>query len=76
MLFESKNNRHPIFKAEDTWRFWAEQGGKRLYKSKSSGRGLIRRILCGGGGSSGGAIGPATARFETARIETGGLHEI
>lgn len=68
MLFGSKNNRRPIFKAEDTWRFLAEQG-KRLYKSKSGGGGFIRRILRGGGGGSGGAIGSATARFERAMKE-------
>lgn len=58
MLFATKDQNRPIFKAEDTWRFLAEQG-KRFYRpssgSKSSGGGILRRIFRGGSGSSSGS---------------------
>ncbi|KAI3748611.1 hypothetical protein L6452_11817 [Arctium lappa] len=71
MLFGSKNQSRPLFKAEDTWKFLAEQG-KRLYNQKSSpgggGGGLFKRIFRGGG-SSGGGITHATTGFENAMKE-------
>ncbi|XP_071711577.1 patatin-like protein 6 [Rutidosis leptorrhynchoides] len=46
MLFGSGSDNRPLFKADDTWRFLAEQG-KKLYGRKSS-SGLVKRILNGG----------------------------
>lgn len=71
MLFGSKNQSVPIFKAEDTWRFLAEQGQK-LYHQKSSSNsgssgGLLKRIFRGGGGDGG--VSHATAAFENAMKE-------
>ncbi|KAI3758102.1 hypothetical protein L6452_05650 [Arctium lappa] len=72
MLFGSRNNSSPIFKAEDTWKLLAEQG-KRLYQPKSSsagggrGEGFFKRILRGGNG--GGGVTHATAGFENAMKE-------
>ncbi|XP_023729485.1 patatin-like protein 6 [Lactuca sativa] len=70
MLFGSKNQSVPIFTAEDTWRFLAEQG-KRLYHKKSSSTGggvggFLKRIFRGGGGVGDGGIIDATAAFENA----------
>lgn len=68
MLFGSKNQSRPIFKAEDTWKLLAEQG-KRLYNQKSSssgGGGLFKRILRG---RSGGGIAQATTGFESVMKE-------
>ncbi|KAD7480028.1 hypothetical protein R6Q59_008815 [Mikania micrantha] len=64
MLFGSKNQSRPIFKAEDTWRLLAEQG-KRLYSQKSSsgGGGFFKRIFSGGG------VTHATVGFENAMKE-------
>ncbi|KAF5186057.1 Patatin-like protein [Thalictrum thalictroides] len=42
MLFSSKNGNRPIFRAEDTWKFLAEQG-KCFYQSSSS-SGFFRRF--------------------------------
>lgn len=52
MLFGTKDQRRPIFKAEDTWRLLAEQG-KRFYRSSSSSGkgGLIKKILKSGSSS-------------------------
>ncbi|KAI7735976.1 hypothetical protein M8C21_022388 [Ambrosia artemisiifolia] len=49
MLFGSNNHNRPIFKADDTWTFLAEQG-TRLYCSNksSSSSGFINRIFRGG----------------------------
>ncbi|KAL4556670.1 hypothetical protein LXL04_034825 [Taraxacum kok-saghyz] len=72
MLFGSKNHNRPIFKAEDTWRFLAEQG-KRLYKQESSSSGggkhggFFKRILRGGNSRKG--VTHATAGFENAMKE-------
>lgn len=69
MLFGSKNQSQPIFKAEDTWKLLAEQG-KRLYNQKSSssgGGGLFKRIFHGRSG--GGGISHATNGFENAMKE-------
>ncbi|XP_071732917.1 patatin-like protein 7 [Rutidosis leptorrhynchoides] len=54
MLFGSRNQRVPIFKAEDTWRFLAENG-KRLYGGDGggSGGGFLRKFFCGGGATAG-----------------------
>ncbi|KAJ7975075.1 Patatin [Quillaja saponaria] len=65
MLFGTKDHNRPIFKADDTWRFLAEQG-KRFYRSSSGkgsngGGGFFRRILKGGTGSS---TGSSTAGLE------------
>ncbi|KAL7615369.1 hypothetical protein Lser_V15G08601 [Lactuca serriola] len=71
MLFGSKNQSRPIFKAEDTWKFLAEQG-KRLYDQKSSssgGGGLFKRIFRGRSGGGGGGISHATTGFEKAMKE-------
>ncbi|KAI3734751.1 hypothetical protein L6452_14229 [Arctium lappa] len=71
MLFGSKTQSVPIFKAEDTWRFLAEHG-KRLYHRKSSSAGggggsFWKRIFSGGGGGEG--ISHATGEFENAMKE-------
>ncbi|KAK9741268.1 hypothetical protein RND81_03G093400 [Saponaria officinalis] len=44
MLFTSKDQTRPLFKADDTWRFLAEQGS-RMYRSNRSGTGLLKRIF-------------------------------
>uniref|UniRef100_A0A5B7A6J1 Patatin n=2 Tax=Davidia involucrata TaxID=16924 RepID=A0A5B7A6J1_DAVIN len=67
MLFATKNHSRPIFHAEDTWKFLAEQG-KRFYRSStgtggSSGGGFLRRIFRGG---SGNGTGSATVGLEKA----------
>lgn len=67
MLFATKDQNRPIFKAEDTWRFLAEQG-KRFYRpssgsSSSTGGGFFRRLIRGGSASS---TGSATAGLEKA----------
>ncbi|KAI3761769.1 hypothetical protein L1987_52191 [Smallanthus sonchifolius] len=61
MLFGSRNDKRPIFKAEDTWRFMAENG-KRFYQQKSSSD--FKRILrCKYG------VSYKTAGFENAMKE-------
>ncbi|KAJ9545545.1 hypothetical protein OSB04_025252 [Centaurea solstitialis] len=67
MLFGSGGSGAPIFKAEDTWRFLAEQG-KRLYQPKSSSGGFFKRMLRGSG-SGGGGVTHGTAGFETCMKE-------
>ena len=64
MLFATRDQSRPISKADDTWRFLAEQG-KRFYpSSSSSGRGkFLRRITRGGG------AGSATAGLERSMKE-------
>ncbi|KAK7270347.1 hypothetical protein RIF29_23420 [Crotalaria pallida] len=55
MLFATEDNRRPLFSAEDTWRFLAEQG-KKFYRpssSSSTGGGLFKRLF--GSGSTGSA---------------------
>ncbi|KAG7033002.1 Patatin-like protein 6, partial [Cucurbita argyrosperma subsp. argyrosperma] len=45
MLFATKDHSRPMYKAEDTWRFLADQG-QRFYRSNSrSGGGLFGRLL-------------------------------
>lgn len=63
MLFATKDHSRPIFSADDTWRFLADQG-KKFYRSGSrtgSGGGLLRRLFSGGGS---GSTGSATAGLE------------
>ncbi|XP_062092923.1 patatin-like protein 6 [Humulus lupulus] len=64
MLFATRDQSRPISKADDTWRFLAEQG-KRFYTSSSSssatGGKLLRRIIRGSGC---GSTGSATAGLE------------
>ncbi|GMH13319.1 hypothetical protein Nepgr_015160 [Nepenthes gracilis] len=58
-LFATNDNSRPIFRAEDTWRFLAEQG-KKIYRSGSGGGAVIlKRIL-----KRGGSIGTTTAGLE------------
>ncbi|KAM7273413.1 hypothetical protein ACFE04_028077 [Oxalis oulophora] len=61
MLFASKDHERPIFNADDTWRFLAEQG-KRIYrKGGYSKRSLFKRILKSSGS---GKCGPGTTGLE------------
>ncbi|XP_041023348.1 patatin-like protein 6 [Juglans microcarpa x Juglans regia] len=66
MLFATKDQNRPIFKAEETWKFLAEQG-KRFYRSSSgsgsNGSGFFRRLVRGGSSSS---AGVSTAGLEKA----------
>ncbi|OVA18091.1 Patatin/Phospholipase A2-related [Macleaya cordata] len=67
MLFSTKGRNRPIFRAEDTWKFLAEQGTK-FYRPSGSGSnsGLVRRLFKGSGGRSSGS---GTARLERAMKE-------
>nr|XP_043617776.1 patatin-like protein 6 [Erigeron canadensis] len=56
MLFGSKNDNRPIFEAEDTWKFVAENG-KKLYQKKSSGFDIFKRIKNRSGAGAGGRTG-------------------
>ncbi|OIV91371.1 hypothetical protein TanjilG_01989 [Lupinus angustifolius] len=53
MLFATKDHSRPIFSADDTWRFLAEQG-KKFYRPSSGtgGGGLFRRLFSSGGSGS------------------------
>ncbi|CAL0300625.1 unnamed protein product [Lupinus luteus] len=53
MLFATKDHDRPIFSADDTWRFLAEQG-KKFYRPNSGtgGGGLFRRLFSSGGSGS------------------------
>nr|GLL34956.1 patatin-like protein 6 [Ipomoea trifida] len=63
MLFGTKDQNRPIFNADDTWRFLAENGRK-IYSSRgSSSNGIFRRLFSGGG------PGSATAGLEKAMRE-------
>ncbi|XP_057522409.1 patatin-like protein 6 [Amaranthus tricolor] len=63
-LFGSKDHSRPLLKAEDTWRFLAEQGSK-IYRSSSSGSsGVFKRLLKGGGSGSGTSSRSTTASLE------------
>lgn len=69
MLFGTRDQSRPIFKADDTWRLLAEQG-RRFYRSPSSGRksgsgGFLRKLRRGAGGST----SSATAGLEKAMKE-------
>ncbi|KAF8397677.1 hypothetical protein HHK36_016598 [Tetracentron sinense] len=68
MLFATKGGTRPIFRAEDTWKFLAEQG-KRFFRSSSgsgSGGGRLRRLFKGG---TRGSTGSSTAGLERAMKE-------
>lgn len=68
MLFATRDHGRPISKADDTWRFLAEQG-KRFYRSSSSsssGGKVLRRIIKGG---AGGSTGSATVGLEKSMKE-------
>nr|DAD26166.1 TPA_asm: hypothetical protein HUJ06_027634 [Nelumbo nucifera] len=68
MLFATKGDNRSIFRAEETWKFLAEQG-KRFYRSSSgsfSGGGFIRRFFKGG---AGGSTSSSTAGLEKAMKE-------
>lgn len=58
MLFATKDQQRPIFHADDTWKFFAEQG-KKFYRSSGSSSGgggsFLRRVFRGGGGGGTGA---------------------
>ncbi|XP_010264697.1 PREDICTED: patatin-like protein 6 isoform X2 [Nelumbo nucifera] len=63
MLFGTKGNNHPIFQAEETWKFLAEKG-KYFFRPSSgscSGGGFLRRISKSG---AGGSTSLATAGLE------------
>lgn len=55
MLFATKDRSRPLMKADDTWRFLAEQGSK-IYRSNGSGSSgsgrVLKRLLKGGGSGS------------------------
>ncbi|XP_058749746.1 patatin-like protein 6 [Vicia villosa] len=59
MLFATKDQRKPIYSADDTWRLLAEQG-KRFYGGSGS-RGFLKRIFGSGSSSS---VETATAGME------------
>ncbi|KAK9189973.1 hypothetical protein WN943_018573 [Citrus x changshan-huyou] len=65
MIFATKGQDRPIFKADDTWRFLADQG-KRFYRpsSASSSGSFLKRIFKGGSGS--GSTGAASGGLEKA----------
>ncbi|GMH07909.1 hypothetical protein Nepgr_009749 [Nepenthes gracilis] len=65
MLFATTDHSRPIFRADDTWRFLAEQG-KKIYRSGSGGGGgIFKRML-----KNGGSTGSTTAEFERLMKET------
>ncbi|KAI3731008.1 hypothetical protein L1987_62191 [Smallanthus sonchifolius] len=69
MLFGSENQKVPIFKADDTWRFLTERG-RCLYGTKSSSTGsgiggLLKGIFTGGNGG----LSQATAVIENTMKE-------
>ncbi|KAF8402738.1 hypothetical protein HHK36_010828 [Tetracentron sinense] len=66
MLFATKGGCRPIFKAEDTWKFLAEQGKRFFQSSSGSGDGFFRRLFRIG---TGGSTGSATAGLERAMKE-------
>ncbi|XP_019193215.1 PREDICTED: patatin-like protein 7 [Ipomoea nil] len=67
MLFGTKDQKSPIFNADGTWKFLAENG-KRLYSTKggssSGGGGIFRRFFLGGGGAVSAAAGIEKAMKE------------
>ncbi|KAK4835174.1 hypothetical protein QYF36_006279 [Acer negundo] len=68
MLFATKDQSRPIFKAEDTWRFLAEQG-KRFYRSSSgsNSNGFIKKIFKTG--STSGSSGSTSTGMEKSMKE-------
>ncbi|KAB2063551.1 hypothetical protein ES319_A10G223500v1 [Gossypium barbadense] len=64
MLFATKDNRRPIFTAEETWRFLAENG-KRMYRSgKGKNGGILNKFF------KNGSTGPSSTGLEKAVKET------
>ncbi|KAL6131275.1 hypothetical protein ACLB2K_069651 [Fragaria x ananassa] len=64
MLFATRDNSRPIFKADDTWRFLVDQG-KRFYNGRAgSSGGFLRWFIRGGSGSASGSTAAATAGLE------------
>lgn len=65
MLFATKDQDRPIFKADETWRFLSDQG-KRFYRSSSgsSSGSFLKRIFKGGSGA--GSTGAASGGLEKA----------
>ncbi|KAL8171211.1 hypothetical protein V2J09_023015 [Rumex salicifolius] len=55
MLFASGESGRPIFRADDTWRFLAEQGPKIYRSGSSSGSKILKRVLRTGERSNGSA---------------------
>ncbi|PRQ58823.1 putative phospholipase A(2) [Rosa chinensis] len=73
MLFATRDQSRPIFKADDTWRFLVDQG-KRFYNNRSSSSssssgGFLRWFIRGGSGSGSGSTTSATAGLEKAMRE-------
>ncbi|KAL5569307.1 hypothetical protein UlMin_025882 [Ulmus minor] len=70
MLFGTRDQSRPIHKADDTWKFLAEQG-KRFYRSSSgsgaASGGFLRRFY--GGGSAAGSTSSASSGLEKAMKE-------
>ncbi|KAJ8765880.1 hypothetical protein K2173_020396 [Erythroxylum novogranatense] len=64
MLFGSKDHSRPIMKADDTWRFLADQG-KRFYRSGNGGGGLKRLLKVGSNRSTAATIGLEKVMKET-----------
>ncbi|XP_010934351.1 patatin-like protein 7 isoform X1 [Elaeis guineensis] len=69
MLVATRDGARPHFRADDTWRFLADQG-KRFFRSPSSSGGFLRRVFEGGGG--GWSSAKATAAMEMAIKEAFG----
>ncbi|KAJ0102036.1 patatin-like protein 6 [Pistacia vera] len=65
MLFATNDNSRPIFKAEDTWHFLANQG-KRIYRSSSDSNSgnFIKRIFKNGSSSASASAGLEKAMKE------------
>lgn len=70
MLFATRDQSRPIFKADDTWRFLVDQG-KRFYSNRSSSGsgGFLRWFIRGGSGSGSGSTTSATTGLEKAMKE-------
>uniref|UniRef100_A0A7N0V897 Patatin n=1 Tax=Kalanchoe fedtschenkoi TaxID=63787 RepID=A0A7N0V897_KALFE len=54
MLFATKDRRRPIFKAEETWKFLADNGNSIYASSPRSSRGFLHQCFNGGSSKSGG----------------------
>ncbi|WCJ19338.1 PATATIN-like protein 6 [Euphorbia peplus] len=64
MLFGTKDQSRPIMKADDTWRFLADQG-KKFYRCGGGGGGAIKRLFKSGSGLAAGTSGLEKAMKET-----------
>jgi predicted acylesterase/phospholipase RssA len=65
MLFATKDQERPIFNADDTWRFLAEQG-KKIYRGANSSKNVLKRILKSTGS---GSTRPGTSGLEKSMKE-------